>query len=124
MKKVLLVDDSTTQLLNSKFILRNAGYAVETVSDSEQAIERIIATEPDLIITDLNMPRLDGISLVREIRKLAAFSHTPIMIMSTDSQKYKYEEAREAGASGWLVKPVKSANLLDALTKLLPPEHA
>ncbi len=122
MKKVLLVDDSTTQLLNSKFILKNAGYSVETVADSEQAVVCIMTTIPDLIITDLNMPKLDGINLVRKIRKLPAFTKTPILIMSTDSQKYKYEEARAAGATGWLVKPVKPASLLEALTRLLPQE--
>lgn len=123
MKKILLIDDSTVQLLNAKFILRNAGYDVVTVADAEQAMDSITSTLPDLIITDLNMPKLDGISLVRTIRTLPAFKRTPILIMSTDSQKYKYEEARAAGANGWLVKPAKPASLLEALTKLLPQEH-
>lgn len=123
MKKILLIDDSTVQLLNAKFILRNAGYEVVTVADAEQAIDSIANSVPDLIITDLNMPKLDGITLVRTIRALPAFADTPILIMSTDSQKYKYEEAREAGANGWLVKPAKPASLLEALKKLLPQEH-
>lgn len=122
MQTIVLIDDSATQLLNAKFILRNAGYNVETVADAEQALERIVAVRPDLIVTDLNMPKLDGISLVHEIRQLAAFSRTPILIMSTDAMKFRYDEARTAGANGWLVKPVKAAALLEALRKLLPQE--
>ena len=124
MQKVLLIDDSTTQLLNSKFILKNAGYLVEIVSDSEQAIAAIHSTRPDLIITDLNMPKLDGICLVREIRKSADFLKTPILIMSTDSQKYKFDEARKAGATAWLTKPVKPESLLNAISQLLKQETA
>lgn len=119
---VLLIDDSTTQLLNSRFTLQRGGYTVETVSDPLQAIERIFVVQPDLIITDINMPGKDGITLVREIRKMPQCRTTPVLVMSTDSQKHQFDQAREAGASGWLMKPVRQEDLLQTVAKLLHPE--
>ena len=122
MKTVLLIDDSKPQLLNSKFTLERGGFAVETVSDPLQAIERIFVTQPDLIITDVNMPGKDGITLVREIRRMPMFRSTPLLVMSTDSQKHLFEQAREAGATGWLMKPVRQEDLLATVVKLLSQE--
>jgi two-component system chemotaxis response regulator CheY len=109
-------------LLNSRFTLKKGGFQVETVSDPLQALECIFLTQPDLIITDVNMPGKDGITLVREIRRLPQFKTTPLLVMSTDSQKHLFEQAREAGASGWLMKPVKQEELLAAVNRLLPQE--
>lgn len=122
MKIILLIDDSKTQLLNSRFTLQRGGYRVETVSDPMAAIKRIKEVQPDLIITDINMPGKDGIAIVREVRQLAQFSSTPLLVMSTDSQKHLLEQARAAGASGWLMKPVKQEDLLATVTKLLSRE--
>ena len=122
MKTILLIDDSKTQLLNSKYTLQHGGFQVETVSDPLQAIERIFVAQPDLIITDVNMPGKDGITLVREIRLLPQFKTTPLLVMSTDSQKHLFEQAREAGATGWLMKPVKQEDLLSTARKLLSQE--
>lgn len=122
MKTVLLIDDSKPQLLNSRFTLERGGFAVETVSDPLQAIERIFVTQPDLIITDVNMPGKDGITLVREIRRMPQFRSTPLLVMSTDSQKHLFEQAREAGATGWLMKPVRQEDLLATVVKLLSQE--
>jgi len=122
LKTILLIDDSKTQLLNSKYTLQRGGFLVETVSDPLQAIERIFVAQPDLIITDVNMPGKDGITLVREIRQLPQFKATPLLVMSTDSQKHLFEQAREAGATGWLMKPVKQEDLLSTAKRLLPQE--
>ena len=122
MKTVLLIDDSKPQLLNAKFTLQHGGYLVETVSDPMTALDRIKEVRPDLIITDVNMPGKDGITLVREVRQLAPFSTTPLLVMSTDSQKHLLEQARTAGASGWLMKPVKQEDLLATVKKLLSQE--
>ena len=122
MKTILLIDDSRTQLLNSKYTLQRGGFQVETVSDPLQAIERIFVAQPDLIITDVNMPGKDGITLVREIRQLPQFKATPLLVMSTDSQKHLFEQAREAGATGWLMKPVKQEDLLSTAKRLLSQE--
>jgi two-component system, chemotaxis family, chemotaxis protein CheY len=122
LKTILLIDDSKTQLLNSKYTLQRGGFLVETVSDPLQAIERIFVSQPDLIITDVNMPGKDGITLVREIRQLPQFKATPLLVMSTDSQKHLFEQAREAGATGWLMKPIKQEDLLSTAKRLLPQE--
>jgi len=122
LKTILLIDDSKTQLLNSKYTLQRGGFQVETVSDPLEAIERIFVAQPDLIITDVNMPGKDGITLVREIRQLPQFKATPLLVMSTDSQKHLFEQAREAGATGWLMKPVKQEDLLSTAKRLLSQE--
>ena len=112
MKTVLLIDDSKPQLLNAKFTLQHGGYLVETVSDPMTALERIKEVQPDLIITDINMPGKDGITLVRDIRQLPEFSTTPLLIISTDSQQHLFEEARTAGEIGWVKKPVWHVDML------------
>ncbi len=123
MKTVLLIDDSKPQLLSAKFTLQHGGYQVETVSDPMTALERIREVQPDLIITDVNMPGKDGITLMREVRQLPQFSATPVLVMSTDSQKHLLEEARTAGANGWVMKPVRQEDLLATVKKLLSQEQ-
>lgn len=123
MKTILLIDDSLTQLLNAKFTLQQAGYRVEIVSDPLTAIDRIKEVKPDLVLTDLNMPDLDGIGVIRAIRQLDSFARLPVLVMSTDSQKQKFQEARDAGATGWLIKPLKQGALLNVINRLLPPEQ-
>lgn len=122
-RTILLIDDSKTQLLNSKFALQRGGYRVETVDDPLKAVERIVDTQPDLIITDINMPGKDGITLVREIRRMPQCRTTPILVMSTDSQKQQFELAKEAGATGWLMKPVRQDDLLATANRLLAAEQ-
>jgi len=123
LKTILLIDDSLTQLLNAKFTLQQAGYRVEIVSDPLTAIDRIKEVKPDLVLTDLNMPDLDGIGVIRAIRQLDSFARLPVLVMSTDSQKQKFQEARDAGATGWLIKPLKQGALLNVINRLLPPEQ-
>jgi two-component system chemotaxis response regulator CheY len=121
-KTILLIDDSKTQLLSAKFTLQHGGYQVEAISDPATALDRIKELHPDLIITDINMPGKDGITLVREIRQIPLFSVTPLLVMSTDSQKHLFDQARAAGATGWLMKPVKQEDLLATVNKLLSRE--
>ncbi len=118
-KTVLLIDDSKTQLLNSKFILQRVGYQVALVSDPLQALEQIIAIRPDLIITDINMPAKDGIAIIKEVRQLTEFADTPILVMSTDAQKPLFEQARLVGATGWLLKPFRQDDLLNSVKHLI-----
>lgn len=118
-KSVLLIDDSKTQLLNSKFILQREGYQITLVADPLLALEQIIAVHPDLIITDINMPGKDGITIIREVRQLTEFADTPILVMSTDAQKPLIEQARGVGATGWLLKPFKQDDLLSSVRRLL-----
>lgn len=124
MKTILLIDDSMTQLINARITLQRAGYKVEIVSDSLQAIDRIKESLPDLVLTDLNMPNLDGIEVIKAIRQLNQFAAMPVLVMSTDSQKHKFQQARDAGANGWLMKPVKQNALLGVINKLLTKDQA
>lgn len=120
MKTVLLVDDSTTLLMSIKAILEKAGYAVETATSGDAALKKLTTLKPNILITDLNMPGMDGITLIKEVKKNPAFRFMPALMMTTESQQEKRTEARSVGATGWLVKPVKPEDLLEVLKKLLP----
>lgn len=119
MKRIFLVDDSATMLMSLKNTLEIGGFGVETAADGMQALDRLKAgLRPDLIITDINMPRMDGLALIREARKL--FRFTPILALTTESQQAKRDQAKQGGATGWLVKPVGGADLLRVIRQLLP----
>jgi two-component system, chemotaxis family, chemotaxis protein CheY len=97
MKSVLLVDDSATMVMSLKGTLEISGFKVETAGDGEAALNKLKkGLKPDLIITDINMPKMDGISLIREARKLLRF--TPILALTTESQQAKRDEAKKIGA--------------------------
>ena len=118
-KTILIVDDSATMLLSLKNSLEIAGYAVVTAGDGLQAIDRLkAAPKPDLMITDINMPRMDGLELIGHARKLLRF--TPILALTTESQQAKRDEAKKLGATGWLVKPVGGADLVKVIKQVLP----
>lgn len=118
-KSVFLVDDSATMLMSLKGTLEISGFKVETASDGEAALGKLRAgLKPDLIITDINMPRLDGLGLIREARRLLRF--TPILALTTESQQAKRDEAKQSGATGWLVKPVGGADLLRVIRQVVP----
>jgi len=120
MKTILLVDDSATLLMSMQAILQKAGYAVETATGGDAALKKLAVNKPNLMITDLNMPGMDGITLIKEVKKQPAFRFMPVLMMTTESQQEKRNEARAAGATGWLVKPVQPAQLMEVLKKLLP----
>ncbi len=120
MKTVLLVDDSTTLLMSIKAILEKAGYAVQTATGGDAALKLLATMKPNLMITDLNMPGMDGITLIKEVKKLPSCRFMPVLVMTTESQQQKRTDARAAGATGWLVKPVKPEELVEVLKKLIP----
>lgn len=121
MRTALLVDDSKTILMSLTEVLTRAGYTVQTAVDGEDAMTKINAgAKPSVIITDLNMPKMDGIALIRAARKAPAVRFTPILMLTTESQESKRAEARQAGATGWLVKPVVPADLLRVLDQVIP----
>lgn len=119
MKTVLLVDDSATMLMSLKQSLDMVGFRTETANDGQAAFERVQAgLKPDLIITDINMPRMNGIEFIKSTRTVLRF--TPILALTTESQQSKREEAKKAGATGWLVKPVGGQDLLKVIKQVLP----
>ncbi len=115
-KTIMLVDDSATLLLSVSTILAKAGYQVEKASDAQQGLKKFATgLKVDLLITDLNMPGLNGIEFIREVRKLPQYRFMPILFQTTESQQAKRLEAKAAGASGWLVKPVTATDLLNTI---------
>ena len=121
MKKfVLTVDDSRTIREMVGFTLKNAGFEVLEAEDGVQALELLKTNQPDVIITDLNMPNMDGLTLIKHIRELAKFKSTPILMLTTEYTDEKKAAGREAGATGWLVKPFNPEKLLQVLGKVCP----
>ena len=116
MQTIFLVDDSTTILLSISSILAKAGYQVEKAANAEEALRKFKAgVKINLLITDLNMPGMNGIELIREVRKLPAYKFVPILFLTTESQQSKKQEAKAAGASGWIVKPATADELLSTI---------
>lgn len=121
MKTIMLVDDSATMLMSMEALLKKASFATQTASSAESALTLLQGgAKPNLIITDLNMGAMNGIELIREARKIPALRFVPMLMLTTESQTTRRQEAKSAGASGWLVKPVDGAALLQVLGQLLP----
>lgn len=116
MKKILLVDDSSTILLSMSAILSKAGYEPDKASSAGEGLTKLKGgLKPDLLITDLNMPGMNGIEFIKEVRKLPDHRFMPILFLTTESQQSKRDEAKAAGASGWLVKPVDAEQLIGTI---------
>lgn len=120
-QSILVVDDSATMVLSLKTSLSMRGFQVETASNGQVALERLRAgLKPDLILTDVNMPFMGGLELIRNVRALPHLRFVPILALTTESDATKREEARRNGATGWLVKPVAGNELLAVIRKVLP----
>jgi len=119
MKKVLAVDDSSSVRSMVSFTLRSAGYEVVEAIDGKDGLGKASATRFDFVITDLNMPNIDGIQLITALRKLPGYAFTPIVMLTTESQAEKKDAGRKAGATGWIVKPFTAAQLVGVTTKLI-----
>jgi len=120
-KTILIVDDSATMILSVKCTLEMNGFRVETASDGVQALKALTGgLRPDLIITDVNMPNMDGLELIRKVRLLQGFHFTPILTLTTESQGGKRDEGKRAGATGWLVKPVSGPDLVKVIRQVVP----
>ncbi|HBF87313.1 MAG TPA: two-component system response regulator [Bacteroidales bacterium] len=118
-KNILVVDDSESIREVVSFTLENAGYTVIKACDGQDALNRIVGAKLDLIITDLHMPVMDGIALIKEVRASEEFKFVPILFLTTESQANKKMEAKDAGATGWIVKPFVPEKLLAAITKVV-----
>lgn len=116
--KILAVDDSKTMRDMLSFTLSNAGYTVVEASDGQEALDKSATDRFDLVITDVNMPRMDGITLVKSLRQSANYKGTPILVLTTESDASKKDEGRAAGATGWIVKPFDPEKLLQVVQKV------
>ena len=120
-KTILIVDDSSTMLMSLKNSLEIAGFAVVSASDGVIAIDKLkTGVKPDLIITDINMPNMGGIEFIGKARALPGFRFIPILVLTTESQQAKRDDAKKLGATGWLVKPVSGADLTKIIKQVLP----
>lgn len=120
-KKVLIVDDSTSMRNVISMTLQGAGYDVIEAHDGQNGLTRLDGQKLNLIITDINMPVMDGLTFVKEVKKQAAYKFTPIIVLTTETDPAKRDVARASGAKAWVVKPFQPQQLLDAVTKLVLP---
>jgi two-component system chemotaxis response regulator CheY len=118
-KTIMIVDDSNSVRQLIRFSLTDAGYSLLEASDGQEALVTLKDIRANMVITDLNMPGLDGIGLLKELRALPAYKYTPIIMLTTESQMDKVREAKAAGATGWIVKPFDSENLVNIVNKIL-----
>ena len=119
MHSILAVDDSASMRQMVSFTLKSAGYAVTEAVDGQDAWEKAGARHFDLVLTDQNMPLLDGIGLTRKLRGHPQFKSTPILILTTESSDQMKQAGRAAGATGWLVKPFDPAKLIEVIGKVI-----
>lgn len=118
-KVILIVDDSESIREVVNFTLENEGYKVLIGIDGKDALKFLDGRPIDLIITDLHMPEMDGIELIKHIRTVDSYKHIPILFLTTESQVSKKMEAKDAGATGWIIKPFVPAKLIEALKKVI-----
>ena len=119
MKQILTVDDSASIRQMVSFTLAKAGFEVTEAVDGRDGLAKAGQRKADLIITDLNMPNMDGIQMIAAIRKLPGYGFTPILMLTTESQAGKKDEGRKAGATGWIVKPFNADQLIAVVQKLV-----
>jgi two-component system chemotaxis response regulator CheY len=116
---ILAVDDSTSMRQMVRFTLQHAGFEVVEAVDGVEALEYARANIVDLVLTDVNMPNMDGITLVRELRQLDAYKYVPMLVLTTEAGQDKKLAGKQAGATGWLVKPFNPEKLLATIAKVL-----
>lgn len=117
-KKILTVDDSRTILSVLQQALTSAGFDIIQAEDGVYGLEALQDSDPDVIITDINMPRLDGFGFIERVRRLEKYRAIPILVLTTESDPQKKERARKAGATGWIVKPFEPTKLIEAIGRV------
>lgn len=119
MTKILAVDDSASMRQMVSFTLQGAGYEVVEACDGQDALTKAQQGQVDLVLSDVNMPIMDGISLIKNLRSLPNYKFTPILMLTTESAADKKTEGKAAGATGWIVKPFNPDQLLNTIKKVL-----
>ncbi len=119
MATILTVDDTATMRQMISFTLGSVGYEVMQAGDGQEALKIAATRKFDLVIADVNMPNMDGITLVKSLRGLPEYKFTPILMLTTESQDTKRQEGKSAGATGWIVKPFNPEQLINIVRKVL-----
>jgi two-component system chemotaxis response regulator CheY len=120
-KTIMIVDDSASLRQVVSIALKGAGYDVMEGCDGRDALTKLDGRKVHLIISDVNMPNMDGITFLREIKKKPEYKFTPVIMLTTESQEAKKQEGQSAGAKAWVVKPFKPEQMLMAVSKLVLP---
>jgi two-component system, chemotaxis family, chemotaxis protein CheY len=118
-KKILLVDDSASVRTVAGIALREAGYEVIDAANGKEALGKLDAERVHLIISDVNMPVMDGITFLKEVKRHPTCKFTPVIMLTTEAGEDKKQEGRAAGAKAWIVKPFQPGSLVDAVSKLV-----
>jgi len=119
-KLILTVDDSASMRMLLKTSLTAQGFRIESANDGQHGLERMHEVKPDLLITDINMPKMDGFELIEAVRQVPEFKGVPILVLSTEFSDEKKARAREAGATGWITKPFEATKLGAAICRVCP----
>ena len=119
-KTILAVDDSASIRQMVSFTLKSAGYDVVEAVDGQDGLDKAKSKSFNLVLTDQNMPRMDGLTLIKSLRGLPQYASTPILMLTTESSDAMKSQGRAAGATGWLVKPFDPRKLVDVIHKVLP----
>jgi two-component system chemotaxis response regulator CheY len=120
-KTILIVDDSASLRTVVGIALKGAGYDVIEACDGKDALSKLDGRKINLIISDVNMPNMDGITFVKELKQLASYKFTPVIMLTTESQESKMAEGKAAGVRAWVVKPFQPDQMLTAVAKLVLP---
>jgi len=120
-KTILIVDDSASLRNVVAIALKGAGYSVLEAADGNEGLKKLDGAKINLIISDVNMPNMDGITMVKEIKKMSSYKFTPIIMLTTEAGAEMKEAGKAAGAKAWVVKPFKPEQMLDAVSKLVSP---
>ncbi len=118
-RKIMTVDDSASVRQMVSFTLKQQGYEVAEAVNGAEALRKLGQEKPDMLITDINMPEIDGISLIKIVRNNPAYRFIPIIILTTEAETEKKEAAKAAGATGWIVKPFRPDQLVSAIRKVM-----
>ncbi len=116
---ILTADDSPSMRQMIAFTLENAGYQVIEAVDGKDALERLTKAPVQMLVTDLNMPNLDGIELIRRVRTLPQYKYIPIIMVTTESEDSRKQQGKAAGATGWIVKPFRAEQLVAVAKRFL-----
>lgn len=119
-KKILIVDDSESVRMIARLALREQGYEVAEAANGVEALQQLEADRVHLVISDVNMPQMDGITLLKQIKQSAKHKFLPIIMLTTEAGQDKKDEGRAAGARAWITKPFQPTVLIDAVSKLMP----
>ncbi len=119
-KTIMVVDDSSSVRQMMAFTLENAGYDVVEAEDGQDALKKLNSSPVNMIVTDLNMPNVNGFDLIRSIRSKPEYKYIPIVVLTTESHDEKKQESKEAGATGWITKPFKPDQLIGVINKVMP----